>query len=484
MIVVKFGGTSLAGTERMRAAARIVAAQRRGQNVVCVVSAMAGITDALLRTITQIATGETTWQRTLTGIREQHQQTLTALTTTITTTGSIPTPTITSRFEMAWVALEADLASLVADNFSSEAARAHTRAAFSGWGERLSVLLFAAALAAEGVDASALLEEPVVMVERRAANMAGAHAADADVHWEHLAPSVGATRAHLRMLFAETENAAGVVVLPGYVARMPGGVITTLGRNGSDASAAVIAAALDAEALYLYSDVAGVRRADPQIVAEATLLPRLTYADASEIAALGARVLHPATLRPLAAAGIPLYLRTTFAPNAPGTDIGPVELLWNDAEPAPAQEWIVVAHPLSAANPLFVKMADDVNMLVEVTGLFLRHADLIAREDDLLADAPLAAVLPDSLESQALHQAGDGPVSGALALLADAPRPFGLSLTARRISVAVPAAEAVATQRRLYAALAHATERARMYAHTYTCEAQENEALADWRQSS
>jgi aspartate kinase len=111
-------------------------------------------------------------------------------------------------------------------------------------------------------------------------------------------------------------------VLPGYLALTQVGAYTTLGRNGSDHSAAIIGAALDARALYIYSDVAGIYEADPRNVADARLLTSLTYAEASAIASRGARVLHPATLPPLAQRGIPLYLRSAFDPNVPGTDIG------------------------------------------------------------------------------------------------------------------------------------------------------------------
>src|SRR5258707_11586873 len=113
VIVVKFGGTSLAGTERMRAAARIVAAHRRDQAVVCVVSAMAGVTDALIRTIEQATRGETAWQATVAEISTRHQDTLNELTST---TGTIPT--ITPRFSTACAAIEADLRRVIATPFA------------------------------------------------------------------------------------------------------------------------------------------------------------------------------------------------------------------------------------------------------------------------------------------------------------------------------------------------------------------------------
>ena len=139
MIVVKFGGTSLAGTERMRAAARIVAAERRDSSVVCVVSALAGVTDTLLQITEQVITdgmtGTTTGMTTgatttslLTGLRTRHQHVLTAL----TTTASTPEQTsFITRFKTHWSALEADLERLRALPGEPADARAHAVAAFS-----------------------------------------------------------------------------------------------------------------------------------------------------------------------------------------------------------------------------------------------------------------------------------------------------------------------------------------------------------------
>lgn len=452
MIVVKFGGTSLAGTERMRAAARIVAVHRRDQSVVCVVSAMAGVTDALIRAMEQATRGETAWQATVAEISTRHQDTLNELTGT---TGTIPT--ITSRFATLCAALEADLRRVIATPFATDEAHAHAIAAFSGWGERLAVLLFAQALAGEGVAAAPFEGEPVVMVERpglAGTDHTGEHRPQgADVPLGLLAPSVAATRDLLVPQLAGPLQTEVVPVLPGYLACTRDGLATTLGRNGSDYSAAVIGAALHAEAVYLYGTVAGIHRADPQVVPEADVLPALTYADAAEAAALGARVLHPATLRPLAAAGIPLRLRNTLSPQAPGTDVGPARR--SPAARSERGEWVVTAHSLPPDRPLGDTRPDWEPGLVEVTGLFFRHAEWEAHEDDhLTAEEPFVT------GSNSPGWRSDGPVSGALALLTAPSPPVSLALSARRISVAVPAAESVATQRRLYAALAHADARA------------------------
>lgn len=498
MIVVKFGGTSLAGTERMRAAARIVAAQRRDQQVVCVVSAMAGVTDALIRIAEQMTMTTTTGMTgmLLDDMRTRHLEIITTLTTT-TTTGSIPT---TMRgFEMAWEALEADLAHLRDTPYSSDEARAHAAAAFSGWGERLSVLLFSAALEAEGLPAFRHPGEPVVLVERRDAagttdeanGEALVRPTGADVPWEWLAPSVCATREELTPLLAAPLGAGMTVVAPGYIAHTREGLVTTLGRNGSDASAAVVAAALGATAVYLYSDVAGLRRTDPRVVPDAALLPTLTYADAAELAALGAKVLHPATLRPLVAAGIPLHLRSAFEPEAQGSDIVTAAHLAEMRASAEAADgasaghapWVVVAHPVSGNNPLLgLRSEADLSGLVEITGVFLRHAEMEAREDDHLEPDVSLTPIVDVVGRPAA--AGTGPVSGALALLNQVPLPIALSLSERNIRVAVPAEDAPATQRRLYHALLRAGERSGRQQMEEQAAYEGEVTAVEWRRTS
>lgn len=488
MSVVKFGGTSLAGTERMRAAARIVAAHRRDSSVVCVVSAMAGVTDTLLRITEQVTTGAITGTITgitsdvtttmLTDLRTRHQRTLTALATTTSIPG---TTSITTRFETLWSALEEDLERLRTLDDEQADLRAHAVAAFSGWGERFSVLLFSAALAAEGIPTSAHEGEPIILAPLAASGTESGTAASARP-WEHLAPSVAATREAVAPWIRAQLDAGRVPVLPGYLGRTPDGLVTILGRNGSDYSASILAAALRARSLTIYSDVAGLHRADPSVVHEAELLPALTYADAAEIAALGARILHPATMRPLAAAGIPLHLRSAFTPDAPGTHVGDADFVRDHRGRARGREaWVVVARPLLAEQPLFGSPAEWAPGLVEVAGVFLAHAELPAREDDHLS---LPSLVPPSLVAP--WRASDGPFSGALDLLAAAPRPVGLALSGRRLSVAVPTAESAAMQRRLYAALWRATNSAGHNGHTHTEYISETGArdLAERRRTS
>lgn len=306
MIVVKFGGSSLATPQHMLAAARIVATHRRSEPVVCVVSAMAGVTDQLLTIATEAAVGSLLWRKSSAALRVRHEQTLAAL--TASTSREQP-----SSLAQLWQTLEADAAALA--TITEAHALQEASMVFSAWGERLSVQLFQAALASIGIAATAFEDAPII-VERNAS----------------LAPrrwvvSVPATTLWIRDPIVNLAQLGQTPVLPGYLALTQDGAYTTLGRNGSDHSAAVIGAALDASVVYLYSDVAGIYQADPRIVPNAPLLTTLTYDEAAAVAATGARVLHPATLPPLAQRRIPLRLRSVFNPDAPGTDIGAARTL-------------------------------------------------------------------------------------------------------------------------------------------------------------
>lgn len=436
MIVLKFGGSSLAGPERIRAVARIVANHRGKSDLVCVVSAMSGVTDALLR-IAELATrGDTAaWQTAVAALRDRHLTTLAALTDSTEAAAALAT---------LFDALCADAAALEDVAALPPDARYHAVAAFSGWGERLSVQLVAAALARLNIASVHYDGEPVIVRERE-------HVSHQAPTAERYVPSVVATRAHLAATVSGHVEGGRVVVLPGYIARTPGGLVTTVGRNGSDYSAAVVAAALGAERVFIYSDVAGIHRADPRAVPRSAVLPRLTYADAADIAFAGAKVLHPGTLRPLAAAGIPLHLRSALTPRLPGTDVAPAL----EAADGAQRPWVVVARPLTPERTVYGVSFGHEPGLVEVQALYLAHAGMQAEEDDHLAAEP---------RSEAVHEATPepavGPISGALALLLSRPSPVGLAVSPRHISVAVPAAHSASTQRRLYRALVRHEESA------------------------
>jgi aspartate kinase len=330
MRVVKFGGSSVADAARMRHVAAIVAELRAQGPVAVVVSAMAGATDALLRAGQSAITGDAHLPEQLEVLAQRHYEAWAAL------DDAAP-----ADFERLWAALTHDAQTLAQRGAGLDAAaRERLAARFSGWGERLVVGLLAAALREAGLTAEAFDEAPVILHS----------AADAEGEPE---PSALATRAWLLPRLAMLVMRGGVPVLPGYIARDTVGALTTLGRNGSDHSAAVIAAALGAERLTIYSDVSGMLTADPRIATDAALLPALTYDEAQRMATLGAKALHPRTIEPVARWGIPLELRSSLAPHAPGSDITPSAAVLGRAR---AGAWFVVSRPLPGAGPALAEV--------------------------------------------------------------------------------------------------------------------------------
>jgi len=114
-----------------------------------------------------------------------------------------------------------------------------------------------------------------------------------------------------------------VPVVTGFIGASSDGVLTTLGRGGSDYSATILGAALHADEIIIWTDVDGVLTADPRLVPEARTIPEISYREAAELAYFGAKVLHPKTLRPVMPAGIPVWIRNSFAPERAGTKITP-----------------------------------------------------------------------------------------------------------------------------------------------------------------
>src|SRR6202034_424982 len=112
-------------------------------------------------------------------------------------------------------------------------------------------------------------------------------------------------------------------VVTGFIGSTRDGVLTTLGRGGSDYSATILGAALDADEVIIWTDVDGVLTADPGCVGEACTIPEISYREAADLALFGAKVLHPKTLRPVMQSDIPVWIRNSFAPEHPGTKITP-----------------------------------------------------------------------------------------------------------------------------------------------------------------
>lgn len=296
-LVMKFGGTSVGSAAAIAQAAEIVRAARAAwPGLAVVVSAMSGVTDLLLEGAQAAARGD----------RER--------------AGRIGNRLKILHDEAARELIDSDEDRAAAfhsvehrlrdfDNLCDALTvlgEASPRAldAVGSLGERMSVHLVAARLRQIGVPAQAIHATEVIVT---------------DSVFQSAAPLMEPTRKRARQRLGDLLAGGAVPVVTGFVGATEAGVITTLGRGGSDYSAAILADALDADEVWVYTDVDGVMTADPRVVPAARSLTTLTYREMSELAYFGAKVLHPKTILPVVERGIPLRIKNTFNPEHPGT---------------------------------------------------------------------------------------------------------------------------------------------------------------------
>ena len=297
--VAKFGGTSVGTPERVRRVVALASAVSPSVRRVVVSSAFGGVTDRLLEAV-EAAVGRTGGHRTvLREVRERHAAALVAL---------APEPE-REALGRGLDALFTELGELLYGVYLLRECTPRFRDAIVSAGERAAVPLVAAAFRQAGHAAVAL--DAVSFV--RTDDAFG----EAAVDFETTGRLVRAALANV--------PAEAVAVVTGFVASTEDGVTTTLGRSGSDYTATILAGALGAAECVIWTDVDGVLSADPRVVPEAFSLARLSYEEAAELAHFGAKVLHPRTMRPLQRAGIPLRIKNTLRPEAPGTLVGPAE---------------------------------------------------------------------------------------------------------------------------------------------------------------
>ncbi|MCU1243004.1 MAG: Aspartokinase [Candidatus Acidoferrum typicum] len=303
LVAFKFGGSSLLGAELMLHAAGLVGPVAQRMQVVVVVSAMKGVTDRLLG-IAQ-ALGE-----------RQSQRALSEAEAVLRTHLDVLHDLSLDSDEQDRVAR--DLNSLGRDLLHEVSVRRHNAAAaaaaelfdrLASFGERFSARLFAAALEHSGVAAVPVSSSEFVLTCDTFR--------DAKPHLEQ-------TRQRGREVLLPLLADAIVPVVTGFIGATPDGRITTLGRNSSDFSAAIIGHVVDADELVIWTDVDGIYTANPNESAQAQLLHDLSYEDAHALALSGAKVLHPHVLPLAEETDMTVWVRNTFRPHARGTRIGPV----------------------------------------------------------------------------------------------------------------------------------------------------------------
>jgi aspartate kinase len=296
--VMKFGGTSVGDADCIRRAAAIVQSAATQGPIVVVVSAMGGVTNRLIQAAQRAEAGELEFLPTLVGeLRAQHLGAAEVL---------VREPQARSKISKISEEILGELDRLLHGTSLLRELTPRALDAISGIGERLSAPLVACAICELGIRSVAVSAVEVIVT---------------DSQHGRAEPLMKETRqrasARLRPLLAD-----GIIpVVTGFIGATMEGVQTTLGRGGSDYSATILGAALDAHDTVIWTDVDGVKTADPRLVPEARTLPEISYHEAAELAYFGAKVLHPNTLRPVTAAGVPVWIRNSFAPEKRGTKI-------------------------------------------------------------------------------------------------------------------------------------------------------------------
>ncbi len=301
-VVHKFGGTSVAGAERYRGVATLMASERARDSgragalgTAIVVSAMSGVTDALLGLVALAKARDGGYRAKLEALREKHVATVRDL---------LPREEA-ERLARVFEADATDVGDVLRAVWLGKSASELTEELVAGYGEVWSAQILAAHLRASGAKADWLDARQVLTVRPG-----------------ELGPLVDFEGSTERVRAFVNERAdCDHLVITGYVASTPDGVPTTLKRNGSDFSGAIFGALLGAEAVTIWTDVDGVLSADPRRVPEAVVLDGMSYAEAIELAYFGAKVLHPRTMEPAIAREIPIWIRNTFNPSHPGTKI-------------------------------------------------------------------------------------------------------------------------------------------------------------------
>ncbi|MPM35150.1 Bifunctional aspartokinase/homoserine dehydrogenase 1 [bioreactor metagenome] len=296
-LVMKFGGTSVGTPEAMRQVVAIVKNEKQTwKNVIVVTSALSGVTDLLLKMASSATSNLPLFiEDSAVTIHKRHQEIAEILVEdaekrhkAMSEVDEILTQIVS--FSKA-IAVLGEATPRVMDTIASA-------------GERMCIRLLAAAIDSAGIPAEAVEATRLILTDD---NYMDAH------------PDIPASNKLTKAVLNPILEKGAVPVITGFLAATAKGNITTLGRGGSDYSAALIGAALPADDVWIYTDVDGVMTADPRLVPDATTVPVCTYREVAELAYYGAKVLHPKTIRPVIEAGIGLRVCNTFNPSHPGT---------------------------------------------------------------------------------------------------------------------------------------------------------------------
>ncbi len=297
LLVMKFGGTSVGTVDAMERAVKIICdAHQNWPRMVVVTSALSGVTNLLIESAIRAARGDmSTFHQAVSELTNRHQELIDRLVTNQARSHQV-------QWEVKH--LIADFSNLCQSINVLGEASPRALDAVASLGERLSVRILSAAVEAVGL--------PVEYIE-------STHLILTDDQFQNALPDMPATTTRTRQALMPILATGRIPVVTGFIAAAHSGATTTLGRGGSDYSASILAVALGAEEVWIWTDVDGVMTSDPRIVPDARTIPVLSYREVAEMAHFGAKVLHPKSIHPVIEAGIGLRVCNTFHPDGPDT---------------------------------------------------------------------------------------------------------------------------------------------------------------------
>ncbi|MCD6121295.1 MAG: aspartate kinase [Spirochaetales bacterium] len=290
MRVEKFGGSSLADSERIKNISSIILNSSKKDKTAAILSAMKGVTDSLIRAAQTAEKGDSEYTEDIENIREKHLKAVRSLFAPKNQTAVI------TRLQLMFNELEDILHGVELVRECSK----RTMDLIMSFGERMSCILVTGYLNTIGCSAEFIDARNYIKTDNRY----GSAVVDFAKSYA-LIKNIGSLKA--------------VPIITGFIASTENGITTTLGRNGSDYTASIFGAALEAECIEIWTDVDGVMSADPRFVRNAFVIPELSYQEAMELSYFGAEVLHPYTMIPAIEKGIPIRIKNSLNPSNPGT---------------------------------------------------------------------------------------------------------------------------------------------------------------------
>ena len=294
MQVLKFGGSSVANGENINKVVALVQEALTKDKTILVISALGGITDTLIQAGLLAAAGDEAYKDKLQVVEHRHLETVRTL---------FPLTRQSSVLSLVKKRCN-EIEDICNGIFLLNELSSRTRDKIVSYGELLASLIIAARFETLEIENTWKDSRELIVT---------------DSQFGYAAVDFPRTNQKVRDFFDTAKGS--LFVLPGFIAADGNGITTTLGRGGSDYTAAIYAAAVDAAVVEIWTDVSGMMTADPRLVSNVKLIPHISYQEAMELSHFGAKVIYPPTIQPVMSKGIPVWIKNTFAPADPGTVI-------------------------------------------------------------------------------------------------------------------------------------------------------------------